>query len=534
VVGGLPAKGGVGHVGTPSGELTQLKLLDEIILSLNRGISLEEVFNLVFERLEPFVPYHRIAVALVDARKERLSILCARSDGKMVLGKGYTGLIAGSSLEPLVRDGRTRVINDLQAYLASKPESESTRLIVKEGMRSSLTLPLLVDGAPVGVMFFSSRQPDTYRPEHEAFLRSIVGYMAMAVERSRLIDALREKGDYLENLLQNSADAIVAVDPQNRIRTWNEGARRMFGFEAAEAVGRDEEMLVPAEGVADARRLRERVEREGFVKDQEAVRVTRDGRRLVVSLSCTALRDKAGRILGRASIVRDVTHLQRLQKELIASQSLAAVGELAATIAHEIKNPLAGISGAIQILAEGTPPGDARRGIMREILDQIERLDRTVRDLLTFARPATPVREEVDLGDSLQRAWTLLSAQPAAAGIRFSVEGGAGERVAADPHLLHQVWMNLFQNAIEAMPRGGTLTARVRGGSPAVVEVSDTGAGFPADQGERIFKPFYTTKTRGTGLGLAITRKNLEAHGGRIRAESRPGENTTFTVEMPR
>lgn len=534
LVGGLPDRGHVQKTEASTGDLPRLRLLDDIILSLNRGNSLEEVFHLVFERLAPFVPYHRIAVALVDARKERLSILCARSDGKMVLGKGYAGQIAGSSLEPLVREGRTRVINDLQAYLAAKPESESTRLIVKEGMRSSLTLPLLVDGAPVGVMFFSSRQADSYRPEHEEFLRSIVGHMAMAVERSRLIDALREKGDYLENILQNSADAIVAVDAQNRIRTWNEGARRMFGYEAAEALGRDDEMLVPEEGLAEARRLRERVEREGFVRDHEAVRVAKDGRRLTINATSTALRDKAGRPMGRASILRDVTRVRSLQQELVASQSLAAVGELAATVAHEIKNPLAGISGAIQILAEGTPPQDARRGVMKEILDQIERLDRTVRDLLIFARPATPAREEVDLVDSLLRAWSLLSAQPAAAGVQFSVEGASGVRVTADPHLLHQVWTNLFQNAVEAMPRGGALTVRVQAGPPAAVEVGDTGAGIPADQLERVFKPFYTTKTRGTGLGLAITRKNLEAHGGRIRAERRPSGGTIFHVEMPR
>jgi PAS domain S-box-containing protein len=533
VVVGLPRGEGVDSLETTSGDLSRLRLLDEIVLSLNRGNSLEEVFNLIFERLEPFVPYHRIAVALMDARKDRLSILCARSDGKLVMGKGYSGQIAGSSLEPLVREGRTRIINDLQAYLASKPESESTRLIVKEGMRSSLTLPLLVDGAPIGVMFFSSRQAGTYRPAHEDFLRSIVGHMAMAVEKSRLIDALREKGEYLESILQNSADAIVAVDPQNRIRTWNEGARRMFGYAAADAVGRDYEMLIPEDGRSEARAIRERIEREGFVKDYESVRLTQDGRPLTVNVTSTALHDKAGRALGRASIIRDVTHLKRLQQDLVTSQSLAAVGELAATVAHEIKNPLAGISGAIQILSEGTPAGDLRRGIMKEILDQIERLDRTVRDLLTFARPATPAREEVDLGDSLQRAWTLLSAQPAAAGVRFSVEGGSGVRVTADPHLLHQVWLNLFQNAVEAMPKGGELTARVRNGSPALVEVSDSGAGFPADQVERIFKPFFTTKTRGTGLGLPITRKNLEAHGGRIRAESRPGR-TTFYVEMPR
>ena len=135
------------------------RLLRDLTQSLNLGNSLEEVFNLVYERLQPFVPYHRIAVATTDDRRERLSIVTARSDGKLVLGKGYSGLIAGSTLEPLIREGRTRIINDLQDYLRRNPQSDSTRLIVKEGMQSSLTLPLLVAGRPTGVMFFSTRSP---------------------------------------------------------------------------------------------------------------------------------------------------------------------------------------------------------------------------------------------------------------------------------------------------------------------------------------------------------------------------------------
>jgi two-component system, sporulation sensor kinase E len=515
-----------------SNDLARLRLLDDIVLSINRGKSLDEVFNLIFDRLLPFVPYHRIAVALVDARRERLSILCVRSDGKLVLGKGYAGSIAGTSLEPLIREGRTRIINDLQAYLRAKPESESTRLIVKEGMRSSLTLPLLIAGEPIGVMFFSSRSTDVYTAEHENFLRSIVGHVSIAVEKSRLLDAFREKNSYLENILHNSADAIIVVDSRGRIQTWNDGARVIFGYRAEEVIGKDYGVLLPEEDRARGENgwIQEQVERIGFLKDHEAVRVTREGRRLTVSMTITLLRDTQGRSIGRSCIIRDVSHLKRLQQELVATQSLAAVGELAATVAHEIKNPLAGISGAIQILADGTPAEDPRRGVMKDVLDQIERLDRTVRDLLHFARPAVPAREDVDLGDSLQRAWALLSAQPAAATIRFTLEGGAGVRIQADPHLMHQVWLNLFQNAIEAMPKGGDLWVRVRDMSPARVEVTDSGHGaLDVETAERIFKPFFTTKTRGTGLGLPITRKIVQAHGGRVWAERK-----TFFVEMPR
>src|SRR5262245_36218067 len=220
---------------TPAG-IAEIQFIQEITRKINLGSSLEETFDLIYDRLNRFVPYNRIAVALTDETKERLYIIAAKSDGKVVLGRGYSGVIAGSSLEPLIREGRTRVINDLQDYLEKKPSSESTRLIVREGMKSSLTLPLLIDGKPVGVMFFSSRSAGAYRPEHEEFLQNIVGHMSIAVERSRLVDGLRDRTEFLENILQNSIEAIVVVDAQNRIKTWNEGAHRIFGYAAEEVI----------------------------------------------------------------------------------------------------------------------------------------------------------------------------------------------------------------------------------------------------------------------------------------------------------
>jgi len=522
--------------GTTLGGAGPLRLLGELIESINLGDSAEEVFNLVYDRLRAYIPYHRIAVALVDERTGKLAITVCRSDGKLVLGKGYTGQIAGSSLEPLLRDGTIRIINDLQEYLEKKPTSESTRLIVREGMRSSLTLPLLHRGKSIGVMFFSSREPNVYRAEHSDFLRAIVGHMAVAIERSRLADALREKTEYLENVLENSADGIIVLDARGRIRTWNEGARQIFGYEAAQVVGEEETLLIPAEEVASGEpaRLEELLARDGYVRDRECVRLTREGQRITVRVTSTILRDRQGRVLGRSDIYRNVTHLKKLQQDLLNSQSLAAVGELAATVAHEIKNPLAGISGAIQVLRDVIPEASGRREIVTEILDQIRRLDNTVRDLLSYSRPATPSRDEMELGPSLSKAWSILQAQPSAAKVRFEVRGAADVRLHGDSQLLHQVWLNLFQNAVEAMPRGGDLTVQVSGEDPVRIEVRDSGAGIDPVHLPRVFKPFFSTKTRGTGLGLAITRKIIEAHGGEIRAESVPQNGTSIFVEIPR
>lgn len=521
--------------GSGISEHAQIHLLEAITQKINLGASLEETFDLIYDQLRDFVPYNRIAVAMTDEARERLFIIAAKSDGKVVLGKGYSGIIAGSSLEGLIREGNIRVINDLQDYLEKKPSSESTRLIVREGMKSSLTLPLLINGKPVGVMFFSSRTAGVYRPEHQNFLRNIVGHMSIAVERARLVDGLRERTEFLENILQNSLDAIVVVDAQNRIKTWNEGARRIFGYEAEEAIGQPYEILLADEDrkTSEATRIQESLEKQGFLRRCECVRQTKDGRRLIVEISATILKDKKGRKIGRSCFTRDVTDLKVMQQELVRTQSLAAVGEMAATVAHEIKNPLAGISGAIQVLAEGMAKNDDRRQVVGEILDQVRRLDTTVRDLLNFARPITPVLHVVDLRESISSVWKMLAPQAGAKDIRFSVQGDADARVSGDPQLLRQVWVNLFQNSIEAMPKGGELRVRVEAGKNVLIEIRDTGNGIDPASVDKIWKPFFTTKTRGTGLGLPIVKKIIEAHGGRIRCESEPKKRTSFFVEIP-
>jgi len=164
----------------------------------------------------------------------------------------------------------------------------------------------------------------------------------------------------------------------------------------------------------------------------------------------------------------------------------------------------------------------------------VRRLDRTVRDLLNFARPISPVRQNLDLVDSLAGAWKMLAPQLEATSIRFALQPDVPVEIRADPQLLRQVWVNLFQNAIEAMPKGGLVQLRVVPGDTVRVEIRDSGAGIDAATLEKIWRAFFTTKTRGTGLGLPLVKKIVDAHGGRIWCESDPSKGTSFFVEIPR
>ncbi len=514
----------------------ELVLLNEITQKINLGRSVEEVFDLLHERLRGRIPYDRAAIALLDESGELLQVTAVRPLGRRVVARGYTGRLSGSGLEDTFREGKPRVIEDFEKATAGEHRGHSTGIILKEGFRSGLLLPLLVEGKPIGMMFFLCRERDAYRAKHVEFLGAIAGHMAIAVEKSRLLQALRDKTCYLENILRSSDDAIVVLDSRDRITNWNEGAHRIFGWSAVEALGRTWAELIGVDLLGDSGcgNLKPRLARDGFIKDHECACVAKDGRRLVVNLTCTLLHDPAGRPAGTSHILRDVSHLKRLEGDLVRSQSLAALGEMAAMVAHEIKNPLAGISGAVQVLGDAIPLTDHRRSVVGEILEQIDRLDHIVRDLLAFARPTTLNRRPTDLVEGLWHAWSRIVQTNPGPGVRFVLDVQGPVMVEADPDLLHEVWLHLFHNSVEAMPVGGEIRVRVLDGAMVRIEICDTGAGIEERELEKLFRPFHTTKTRGTGLGLPISRKIVEGHAGTIQITSRPGHGTIVTVELPR
>ena len=236
------------------------------------------------------------------------------------------------------------------------------------------------------------------------------------------------------------------------------------------------------------------------------------------------------------------------QHRMARAERLATLGEIAASLAHEIKNPLAGIAGAVQVMADELPEADPRKEIMHEILTQVHRLDRTVQDLLAFARPGKPDVEPCDIHQVLDRVLILLAENPEAKQMRVVRNYQAGiPRVNADGKQLRQVFLNLILNAVQAMPAGGqiTLQTALRGSTGAdepvprehgpmvEVAVTDTGPGIPPNILKEIFTPFMTTKRRGTGLGLPVSRRIVEDHGGWITAESPPGQGATFRVFLP-
>jgi len=251
--------------------------------------------------------------------------------------------------------------------------------------------------------------------------------------------------------------------------------------------------------------------------------------------------DELGR-LGR-SFNFMITHLEQAkaklqwhhERQMQQAEKMATIGELASGIAHEIKNPLAGIGAAIQVLSEEFNLRTVHREVVDEIMQQLERLNKTTKDLLSFARLAKPRFLMGDVNAVINSASFFIRKQAEKGNVRIREELEPDiPRILLDPEQMQQVFLNIMLNAIQSMPEGGELYIRTSQEKDTVeVTFKDTGKGIPKEQFRRIFTPFFTTRHQGTGLGLSICRNIVEKHGGYIKVESEPGEGTRFTVTLP-
>jgi signal transduction histidine kinase len=237
-------------------------------------------------------------------------------------------------------------------------------------------------------------------------------------------------------------------------------------------------------------------------------------------------------------------HCQRVHDtEMVQAEHLATMGELAAGVAHEIRNPLAGIAGAIEIISKDFPKEHPDREILDDLRQEVRRIEKVLNDLLTYARPKAPQFGMADLKDTVARTLQFARQQIGAKNVEFSIQISSPlPRFRMDPEQLHQVLLNLVLNGIQAIEQEGkvTIQARVLGGSggpnrpPSVeISVSDTGGGISREQLERIFRPFYTTKRGGTGLGLSLCRRIISQHGGTLTAESEVNKGSRFIIRLP-
>ncbi len=371
---------------------------------------------------------------------------------------------------------------------------------------------------------------------------SIAGIIAVAhnlTELRRLEDELASKNRFMANILQDSADAIITLDPDDYITSWNRGAEAIFGYIAAETVGKHLNLLIPLE-LRDPReraRMKDRLQTHGAVRSYQTERLTKEGRRIQVIFTRTAIRDDSGRLIGSSAVLKDVTTFRNLEKQLADAEHLAILGELSAGLAHEIKNPLAGIKGAIDIIRDSMPASDPHREVLGDVLHEVNRIDKIVRDLLTYAKPKPASHSDICLPEMVHRIASMArqSSKVESHSIRIE-QSNTIPSFTGDETQLEQVLLNLLLNAQNALKAGGVIVIRLHYDAENAVirlEVEDNGVGMTDEIRKKIFQPFFTTRVDGTGLGLATCLKNVQYHGGSIDVQSEAGRGTKFMVSIP-
>jgi two-component system, NtrC family, sensor histidine kinase HydH len=339
---------------------------------------------------------------------------------------------------------------------------------------------------------------------------------------------------FSDRVVENMPVGLLAADESGRIVSFNRAAEEILRQSSSEMMGRSLQQVLPPEVMGLASELKE--EGSAILEDEIECHL-QDGTPLYLDVSVSLLQDSEETTPGRLILFRDLTEVQSLKREIETSRRLASLGRLAAGIAHEIRNPLSSIKGFATYFKERYRDNPDDQKTSEVMIQEVDRLNRVITQLLEFARPPAIQKKRASLQNLIQHSLKMIERQASAKHIRvFSHLQSEIKEVDLDPDGISQVLLNLYLNAVEAMDQGGTLTVSLsmeEGASWVKIRVSDTGAGISKEDLEHIFDPYFTTKQTGTGLGLAIVHKIIEAHGGDVRVESDIGRGTTVSVLLP-
>lgn len=348
-------------------------------------------------------------------------------------------------------------------------------------------------------------------------------------EKEKELEILKEKAEdraysieiYNEDILQSVPSGVVSFDQELRITKVNQSAEKIFEIKGSSVTGRtySEVFNEPLAGIIEKRQTVERA---------EAGYVTTSGKRIWLGMNISPLKDSSNNVIGRIFVFTDLTELKAFQSQMELRERLTSLGEMSAGIAHELRNPLAVISGYTKLLSRKVD--GALLPTVESIFREVGVMDRIISDFLSFAKPTDLVLSELDLKALIDGC---IAAADCGGGVRITGKADTLPVIRADEVLLRQSITNLLQNAVESMPDGGevVVTGLIEDG--LFISVSDRGHGIPENIRDKIFLPFFTTKERGTGLGLSIVHKIVVSHGGTIDVESGEG-GSTFTIRLPK
>jgi two-component system NtrC family sensor kinase len=513
------------------------RTLIEFARELSSETDLDALLSSVLDRLARTLAVDRLAIFL-NTGEEPERFLLAKSSGLKVSG-----------------------VLDLSFLSVPRPEMvghlffENTHQVPRETAGSQETIvrldlnyyiPCRAQQNTIAVLGLGkTMNGDFLSSEDVELLETLGGYLGIAIQNGRLYASLQQKvaeyerlKDFNENIVESINVGVMALDMEDRIESWNSQMEVMYAMPRWQTLNQPLSAIFPDEFVEEFYRVRQNAGINNLYKFRLK---TPAGEMRTVNAAIAPLVTRKFQVIGRLVIIDDITERVELESQLSQADKLTSIGLLAAGVAHEVNTPLAVISSYTQMLAKQLQGDPQKSGLLEKITRQTFRASEIVNSLLNFSRTSGTEFADVDVNKIISDTLTLLEHQFKTANIRVAAEltpkisaiqGNAGR--------LQQVFLNLFLNAKDAMVGGGTLGIATSNGDMVSIRVTDTGSGIAPEHIQRIYDPFFTTKTapkegqsRGTGLGLSVTYGIIQEHAGKIRVESTPGAGTTFALDFP-
>ncbi len=513
----------------------ELTALYDFSKKISSAANLEEALDSILAIVADVVDYDDSFIYEIDQENGMASVKVARFRGEREELPPDEPLDGASVMSWAIRERKALISPDVTL----DPRFVDPHTGVPH-VRSLMSIPLIVQDEVVGLLSVHSHSPNRYSDDDVRVL-SIIASQGAAIYKE--LEALSALTSYTDNILSSIAAGVATLDSNGIVLTWNTAAERIVGISVSQIVGlpykrvfelmmlsyNDKENLMRAVGnVFKTGETFQTYKLNFHPKKREEV---------FMNLSISQLLNNASEQLGLVIIFEDITREIQMEDEFRRMGELAAVGQLAASIAHELRNPLSSIKGAAQFLSNEFSHEASIVEFLGIIVEEVNGLNKLTTEFLDFARPMQLELKPTSVNAVVEKTLNLMSVHITDNNIavRETLHPDVPS-IQADDQQLDQVLKNIIINALQAMPQGGSLeieTGPTSAGG-AYISVSDTGIGIPPEKTDRIFQPFFTTKTKGTGLGLSVVHKIVKNHGGKIELISEVNKGSTFKIILPR
>ncbi|UJS19019.1 MAG: PAS domain S-box protein [Candidatus Jettenia sp.] len=529
-------------------DLTERKRIEQekdIMNNINKilasKLDIREVYKSFSEELNKVINFDRMSITLLDEKRDELLIFAVSKEysaSKLEEGLHYSkyGTLAGK----VVDNGEVYMVKD-----TSQGPFSTDPILFKEGIKSRLSFPLICKGEIIGSLNFGSKNIHNYSENHVDIINKIAPQLAIAIDNTRLFDKIKESEEKYRNLVEDIEDVIFRLDKTGRYLFLNSALKNVTGYDPQEFY---DNPSIAKEIIHkyDIELVKETIQNvlNGDLKvskDLEYRIYCKNKDELWVSQNTYPIKNKKGSIIGIEGIIRDITDKKKIEEQIRRSERLASIGELAASIAHEIRNPLGAISNSVCMLKRDLALKDDDQRLFEMVVEETDRLNSIITNFLTFAHPAEYLFVKSDIIEIIDETLFLLQQDA-----RFNDEIKITKayennipKIYMDQNWIRKVFWNLLANSIDAMPKGGQIFIRVRrpkipNNDEIEIVVADNGKGIAPENIKKIFEPFFTTKkSKGTGLGLSIVHRIVDNHSGVIDVKSKRNKGTVFTIRLP-